>query len=223
MINAKDVLDDMRQLLFKLKKDKIGIQDLIRSMKVDINMLSNMAIVLDEMEDSIEDLDECDQEKRKKIIDDLFSGINAFDAMIGASHYKRKFPKRFYVRDFRGEEYMYEEIVDSHYRPLYCSRTYYEILIQAAIDATREEGGFDRFVLLKFAQARNSAITKHACMLATHLWMSISQDILNKETDKFSKLNINDLGTFEKYALDQWDLIAKNELLVKAPKGFEER
>ena len=223
MINAKDVLDDMRQLMYKLKKDRIGILDLVRSMKVDINMLSNMAEVLDDLEDNMEDLTKSDQSNRDEIIDNICSGINAFDAMIGASHYKRKFPKRFYVQERYGKECMFEEIIDSHYRPLYCNKEFYDILIEAAIDATREEGGFDRFVLLRYAQARDEAITKHACMLAVHLWMSVNEDILDKKSDQFSKMSIADPNTFRQYALDQWDLVKKQELIVKAPKGFEER
>jgi len=53
--------------------------------------------------------------------------------------------------------------------------------------------------------------------------MSVDKKIMGKKSDKFSKMNILDPDNFRKYALDQWDLVAKKELIVTAPKGYESR
>jgi len=134
---------------------------------------------------------------------------------------RKKFPKRFYITDNPTPvgECLYEEVLDSDDKPLYCCKRYYEAIIDAAVEMTLERIGFDRYSLQKRAAEIETGVTTYSVMLCTHFWMSSEENLLEREVKGNSTTKVRDCETFESVAMNEWRNLKKSgEMIVQGPK-----
>jgi hypothetical protein len=125
---------------------------------------------------------------------------------------REAFPKHFSIL-VSGEFVRLQEVTPTD--TIYCSDAQYDQVMNSVVEMQRRGENFNRFTLPAEVQKSNPEVTTPAVLACLHLWLSLSNPLLDKSGDMFKirgeiKEFVNDAGI-------AWNELLENDLHVKRP------
>jgi len=133
---------------------------------------------------------------------------------------RRQFPKTFRIVQKNTFDAIEQEIPGAEEDPIFCSKSMYDVVVEAVINMQSKEINFNRFSLHDAAKEICNHISIPAILVCYRYWMSMGEPLLYKPDGSDLFAVSCDVDDFQVVSSKAWDELVENELTITAPRGF---